>query len=306
MSISVNEANNTRKGRLAILLALSFCALTEVNAQQEWQFSQYQFNLFDYNSAYAGAFEEMSLGLRYRQMWAGFDGAPQSAHISLHTPFDGNFSGGLKVLSEQIGGHNRTSIRASGAYGLKLHKGRLAFALSGGIVQQNFRLDELILRQSSDPRLEQFRSSSSPVFDFAVLYTQEQFFIGAQVENLNKGTNDALRKHINATAGYVIKVGDNHAIRPSVLMRVSEGAPMQAEAHAAFFWQNRIWLGAGYRYDYGLIFTTEWKITPSLRLGYSLDLASNDLQTYQSGTHELFLGYNFQLGSQKAPSIRYF
>jgi type IX secretion system PorP/SprF family membrane protein len=309
MSISVSEATYIQNdhGRLHCLLAMVFCLLSfSAISQQQWQFSQYQFNLYDFNAAYAGAYNETSLGMRYRQMWSGFDGAPRSLHFSAHTPFDQSLSGGVKVLSEEIGAHERLIIKASGAYAFKTSRGRLAFALGGGVVQSTFLNEKLILRQNNDPFNYGTASSSHVAFDASVLYTQNNLYAGLQVDNTNAGGSNNLAKHYTGAAGYVFKIGEEHALRPSVLGRYTEGAPFQGEAHVAFMWKNLLWLGAGYRFDYGFVATTELKITPNLRLGYSLDLATNDLQTFQNGSHELFLGFNFKLKSQKTPSIRFF
>lgn len=309
MSISVSEATNIQKnhGWIQGILAMVFCLLSCTNfAQQEWQFSQYQFNLYDLNAAYAGAYDETSVAIRYRQMWTGFDGAPQSAHFSIHSPLHKSFGGGIKLLSEDLGLHSRFSLKASGAYGFGLGQGRMAFALSAGFIQQSFRSEELLLRNLNDPIFFENLMSSTIAFDFAAIYFQENLYAGFQVENLDMNSKNGQNMHLNATAGYVYKIGKEHVIRPSMMIRYTEGAPLQAEFHASFLWQNRIWLGGGYRYDYGWVVTTEWKVTPSLRLGYSLDIAKNEIQAYQNGSHEVFLGYNFKLNSQKPPSIRFF
>ncbi len=55
---------------LFFLLALPFCGA----AQQDWLNTQYMFNLFDINSAYAGNHRTPSIALRHRSQWLGMEG----------------------------------------------------------------------------------------------------------------------------------------------------------------------------------------------------------------------------------------
>ena len=55
-------------------------------AQQDPQFSQYQFNQMVINPAYAGSRDALSAVVNVRQQWSGFDGAPRTQAFSLHGP----------------------------------------------------------------------------------------------------------------------------------------------------------------------------------------------------------------------------
>ena len=47
-------------------------------AQQSEQYSQYTFNNFGYNPAFAGTIKCIDFRAGYRMQWVGFDGAPRS------------------------------------------------------------------------------------------------------------------------------------------------------------------------------------------------------------------------------------
>ena len=56
-------------------------------SQQDALYSQYMFNQFTINPAYAGSRESFSSVLLYRNQWTGLDGAPSTLNFSMHSPF---------------------------------------------------------------------------------------------------------------------------------------------------------------------------------------------------------------------------
>ena len=46
-------------------------------------------------------------------------------------------------------------------------------------------------------------------------------------------------------------------------------------------------------------------ITPRLRIGYAYDMDLGLLRSYNGGSHEVFLGFDFSLKKQKSVSPRY-
>ena len=70
-----------------VAIAAMFLFLSQgLNAQQDPQYSMYMFNGLYLNPAYAGSHEVISISAIYRHQWAGFEGAPRSASIGVHTP----------------------------------------------------------------------------------------------------------------------------------------------------------------------------------------------------------------------------
>lgn len=57
-----------------------------MRAQQDFLKSQYMFNLFSINPAYAGSRDVMEVSLSHRSQWVGFEGAPQTQVLSVHAP----------------------------------------------------------------------------------------------------------------------------------------------------------------------------------------------------------------------------
>ncbi|HTF03403.1 MAG TPA: PorP/SprF family type IX secretion system membrane protein, partial [Bacteroidia bacterium] len=118
------------------------------------------------------------------------------------------------------------------------------------------------------------------------------------------------------TSGVVIPVSDNVDFRPSILMKYVHAAPVVGELDAAFIFKERLFLGAGFRTgkridmkgtDNMLIGLIEFEITNFLRAGYAYDFYLNRNGAYNSGTHEIMIGWDISgNGKTKVSSPRFF
>ena len=69
-----------------ILVILILLTASEINAQQDPQYTQYMYNMNVINPAYAGSSDATSIGILYRDQWEGLEGAPKTATMNLHFP----------------------------------------------------------------------------------------------------------------------------------------------------------------------------------------------------------------------------
>lgn len=294
----------------ANLLLLSVGGL----AQQEWQYSQYMFNLFDANAAFAGSYQELSLAARYRAQWVGMDGAPTSQGISGHFPIAGQWAAGLRILNEGIGLRSRFIIKGSGAYHIKTKGGQFSAALSAGWIRDQFDANRVELASGTDNALQQQALVANlPSLDIAVFYRTNRSFAGIQAENLlgnsteiYPGSQFGLSRHAHVVLGTALPLGRKTALRPSMLVRWSEPKQFSGELDVALLWDKRFWVGFGYRLDFGALAFFEWNITERLRVGYAYDYTTGPLETWQNGSHEVFLGVNIGAINGSGASIRYF
>jgi type IX secretion system PorP/SprF family membrane protein len=62
------------------------------------------FNGLLINPAYAGSRDALAINLTYRKQWVGFDGAPTTSLMSVHSPIKKRRIGmGLQLWSDRIG-----------------------------------------------------------------------------------------------------------------------------------------------------------------------------------------------------------
>lgn len=282
----------------------------KANAQQEWLYSQAQFNLYDLNGAFAGNYEGMSLALRIRQQWVGFEGAPKSQYLSMHTPVVQNLGIGIRLLNENIGARSRQKLTTSLSVKIPLKKSFLGFGLNAGVLRQQFIKERIDLRDPQDATLIGFADPDMLIhFDFSTLWYAKKYYLGLEIQNLNEPSFKSQsiidlqqKKHFVFIGAYVFEINKNFSIKPTSRLFYNQNKDVLIDANLNFFFFEKIWLGAGIRMELGMNFFAEWNVSKNLRMGYSYDFYTRKgLQ----GSHEVFIGYNLPKKGG-ANSIRYF
>lgn len=288
-----------------------------VNAQQDAIYSQYMFNPFAINPAYAGSRDALSGVLLMREQWRGIEGAPSTQTFSLHSPIGGNkMALGLNLFNDGVGPTKNTGALASYAYHLRLGKLKLSLGIRGGIF--NSRLDRSKLNYQN--QADRFNNTGTvntivPTFDFGSYLYSKRFFAGLSVSHLLENQinypnfpSDAyvvMRRHFMFTSGAALPLGKNTVIKPSILVKYVENAPVNFDINTSFLFNKVFWLGASYHSGNGIVLITEYNITDFIRIGYSYDIVMNPLKQFTTGTHEIMAGFDLNLKKTKSVSPRY-
>ena len=69
-----------------VLIAISVVSIESSFAQQDAMFTHYSFNTLAVNPGYAGSRDALTITGLNRSQWVGFDGAPVTQTLKLHTP----------------------------------------------------------------------------------------------------------------------------------------------------------------------------------------------------------------------------
>lgn len=304
------DFQNFSKKSLFLLLITWVLFTSEASTQQEWLYSQAQFNLFDLNGAYAGGYEEMNFALRIRHQWVGFEGAPKSQYLSMHTPVVQNLGIGIRLLNENIGARSRQKLTTSLSVKFPVKNGFLGFGINTGLLRQQFIPDRIVLRDPQDVSLNKYTGPDMLIhFDFSALWYSKKYYFGLEIQNLNEPSFKSQtiidlqqEKHLVIVGAYVFEFNKNLAVKPTTRMYYDKNTEILLDANLNFLLYEKIWLGAGVRLGLGINFFAEWNLSKNLRMGYSYDFYSRE---GLMGSHEVFLGYNLPKRG-KANSIRYF
>jgi len=89
-------------------------------------------------------------------------------------------------------------------------------------------------------------------------------------------------------------------------VRATADGQFQFDLNTSAMFKNKYWLTATYRYNYGAVISGHVYINDHFHFGYAYDLPLNSLLAEQSGTHELFIGYDFNIYNKKSVSPRNF
>ncbi len=268
--------------------------------------SQYMFNGLLINPAYAGSRDALAVNLTYRHQWVGFDGAPTTQLVSVHSPIKARKIGlGIQVYNDRIGVSRETGVMTNYAYRIPFQKGKLQFGLGAGISSLQADWTQVALQDRSDVVFStNSRGTIRPNFSGGVFYYKKAYYVGASMPFMLAHTYDpanstwglATRKEQYqpmVTGGYVIKLNKTFKLKPSTLVRYQVASGVQADINANLIINDKIWAGVSYRSEDAIVGMFEVLPTPQWRLGYAYDMGISKLTPYNSGTHELMLQYEF-------------
>ena len=295
-----------------------------VSGQQDAMYTHYMFNTLAINPAYAGSRNALTATGLYRSQWVGLDGAPTTQTFTLHSPlFNDKIGLGLSVLNDKIGPINTTAIYADFAYKLKLNeKAKLSFGLKGGINLMQGNINSINVDQSNDNAFSNnIESDLLPNFGFGVYYYTNKWYVGLSTPKLlenNYGNNTSVggtnltseQRHYFLIAGSVFDLNTQGSIKlkPTTFVKVTNGAPIEADLTAMIILQDKFELGAMFRTGDALGLLLGYNFSKQLRFGYSFDWSfGNKTFTYNNGSHEVMLRYDLIFKEEaKITSPRYF
>lgn len=278
-------------------------------AQQHAIYSQYIFNLYTVNPAYAGERDALSAAASYRTQWVGFEGAPKTQSFSIHSPLtNNNMALGLYLQNDAIGARSTPSVMGTYAYKIKLNNiSHLSFGLQGGFMNYQYHWEDLVYRQGLDPvSFETEGNKWIANFDFGMMYLTAKSYVGLSVLSINNAKtiksldSDAhLNTVYNFLAGKMFKISEDVFLKPSTNVRSYISGPTQFDINLGAFFKNKYWITGTYRYQYGAVLSAHIFVNENFHFGYAYDLPLNPLLSSQSGTHELFVGYDFKIYRKK-------
>lgn len=304
------------------LILSAFLVLNQsARAQFEPQFTQYMFNEMFINPAYAGSREQISATMVYRNQWVGLEGAPKTQTASIHGPLMNKKLGlGLTVMNESIGVTKQLAVYGNYAYRIQVgSNGAFAMGLQAGFINHQENLSEVITNEEND---NEFLFNTPrvvlPNAGYGMYYNTDKLYVGLSIPRMFKnevsgdGTADVSNSfefkywHYYLTSGYVFPVSENVKMKPSLMIKAVQGAPLNADVTLQALFMDVFWLGLSYRTEDSFSALGTFQITPKLRIGYSYDYTTTELSNYSNGTHEINIGYDFSFTKKKIVTPRYF
>lgn len=305
-----------------ILFILLIAATISQNAfsQQDPQTSTYFFNPLAFNPAYAGSRGCINATLLGRFQWVGINGAPNTQFLSVNLPFRHQSIGvGLHLINDKIGSRTSQSIYADFAFAIRLNKNedRLSFGLTGGVDINQFNFNGLVVTDPADLNYVNAYSGANPNFGLGVYYYGKRHYIGFSIPRLlsmslsnSSLSTAATSRHYYFAAGYVFKINSVIDFKPSVLLKITENAPITLDINASFFLFERFWVGGMYRFHESAGMNLAYIVKDFMMIGYAFDYPFNDLRTNNSitnfGSHEVVLSFDFMKKKRSIVGPRYF
>lgn len=310
-----------------IIIFILFCSSTIIgHAQFDGMFTQYMYVPNYLNAASLGSQDMSKALLAQRIQWVGISDAPKTTFASVNMPFKlfgVKQAAGLTLLSDQFGLFTNQKVSLQYAY-----KHDLGFAtLSGGLdlAALNLTIDgdtahipasDYHTTDSGDPVIPTSKKSGTS-FDIGIsaYLNSKTWYAGLGISHLNAPTIEIGDKtdfkisplyHIVGGYTFSLNNKDWH-LTPSILL-VSDITSNQIYATMSAEYKQHYWGGLTYSYQNALSIMLGMHITREISLGYNYDLPISEFINESSGSHEVFLSYDFNLGfshkSKKHKSVR--
>lgn len=304
------------KIKIILFLLVAMCSHRS-NAQQDEQMSLYMYNKLYFNPAYAGSRDALSAIAIARFQWVDFEGAPNTQWFSIQAPILQKAVGvGAHLVNDQIGNRTRTSIFGDISTSIAVNKktSRLAVGLSGGVDIVGYDFSSVIVNDPTDPYFESTFSETKPNIGAGIYYYSDKHFVGVSSPRILEASSDILdsvgaklnARHFFITGGTVLKLNSVLKLLPSTLIKYTPNSPITADVNVSLLMYEKLTTGIMYRFHEAMGVNLVYNFKNTLSVGYVYDFPINGLRTYQTGSHEIFLRYDFKPKKSVYSSPRYF
>lgn len=282
--------------------------------QQDPQYTQYMFNQSVFNPAYVtNEMGVINFGAMHRTQWANAVGAPKTYTFFAHAPLSEKFEVGFSLVSDNVGDGvlKENNFYADVAYIVPINEHhKLSLGVKAGFTNltanfNNFRFpdDDFISGVISDDQAFVNQNTTLPSFGIGAFYFADEYYVGVSVPNLINAKHiqekNGLRNiggeemHLFLNAGYVYKLSNVVKLKPSFLLKAVKGSPLVLDTSLNVLFNNRFEGGLSYRINDSFSAMINLKATANLRIGYAFDYTTTNLSNFNSGTHEVFVLYDF-------------
>ena len=103
-----------------------------------------------------------------------------------------------------------------------------------------------------------------------------------------------LNSHFYLIGGYKYYINREFAVEPTFMVKAVSPAPVQLDLQARVIYQDMVWLGLDFRTMDALAILVGYTYENKIYIGYSYDIGISSFSNYNSGSHELMIGYKFK------------
>ena len=286
-------------------------------SQQEAQYTQYMYNTSNINPGYAGSRGVLSILAMHRTQWVGLDGAPVSNTFTASSPVTSRLGLGVSIVNDKLGPSTENTFTADASYAIPVSTNyKLAFGLKATANVLDVDFSKVTRFDTSDPfsQRQNIDSRFFPNVGVGLYMFSNKGYLGASVPYMLERKyfdNDVQftaseRMHLHLIGGYVFDLTDDIKFKPSSLIKVVKGAPLQVDLSANVLFNEKLTLGLAYRWSAAMSAMAAFQISDSWLVGYAYDRDTTRLGKFNSGSHEIFLRYELFKNYNKIVAPRFF
>ena len=303
--ITITQTQTIMKQSIITIITFTLALLVNIKAeaQQDPNFTLYNFNMNLINPAFAGSTDVKQISLGYRSQWIGVNDAPNTQAINYTSPLNKGLGLGISLVRDQVFVLQETDLTVDVSYKLQLSETHdLFFGVKTGASIVNIDLNKAGA-QGNDPLFTQNQSFINTQFGAGAYLRHENYYLSISSPNFLNGKRyvkqgNAPRAavdnlHMYYGAGYHITINENVKITPAVMHRSTQGAPSSTDVNATVQY-NKIQAGMNYRVDEMYSIFTLFDIMQNVRFGAAYDFTTSDVnQVNNNGSIEMMIRYQF-------------
>ena len=280
------------------------------NTSNNWSQSDVKLSSFfltpiTYNPAYAGSYEGMSFTSLYSSQWVGFEGAPKTLFVNGHGTFFGPNTGlGAEIMHDEIGVTTDTKMLGNYAHHLRLNDNwRLALGIKAGVSWYSVDYNKLRIRNTNE--FNSLKTSITNIdinFGTGLFIHSDKFYLGIGIPNFLETTyfddyNATLsnsRPNYYLSSCYKFDLENDIYLQPSALVRVVDGAPINAMFAGTLNWQEKFYGSLNIDLNSTIGGFAGFRFAEKYLFGYSYDTSINKFSTSNGGIHSFFLNIRLE------------
>ncbi len=277
-------------------VCVAFLSYQTSIAQQDPNFSLYNYNMTLLNPAYAGSQESDGFTMAYRKQWIGFPGAPVSLSGTYSWDTSNKIGIAVNVFSNKYIVSNRINISADVSYNVQLaEETKLYFGLKLGGGFYNVDLANVVT-PFPDPNFSENINAFNTHLGFGVYVVNPTYYFTASTPNFireNIGKNRTTEKtNFYVGGGYHFKINDNLTLTPRAMMHLLGTFENSYDIGASVEIQKKFTLGTNYRVDEMITFYGLFDVVENLRFGFSYDTITSSFGASNlNGSLDIILKY---------------
>lgn len=284
-------------------------------------------NHFVVAPTFAGIGDNLKIRANGLTQWVGIKDAPDNQSVYADFRIASQSGVGISLYNDSNGNTRQTGMKISFAHHLILDyysKQYLSFGMSYNI--NNFKIDIDKFNTTYeipvlDPSITDNRFVSNNNFDVGFLYRNKAYYLSLNASNiLNKnadrfsGVEPVLLRNYQVYSGYTFRSRENSRIEyePSVFYQyfASDGrssTDVNIKYRKFNRYEDYFWAGISYRFLNDQFFKP-LNLGPmvgfkksNFYFGYSYQITTNQLSSFNSGTHVITIGLDFFAGISNCP-----
>lgn len=287
-----------------IILLVLFFSTSIVVAQQESVFAFYKSHMNLVNPAYAGMNNETFLTSSLRKQWTGVEDAPETQTVSYGTPVGKNMGIGFTVVNDKTFIEKETFVGADFSYKIQMDETMdLYLGIKAGGNFYNINTTGL---QTYNVRADQALGSVStfnPNFGVGAVLRKDKWYASLSVPrllNTTKAVNEfgnaisaTDRPHLYASGGYDFVLDPTFVLKPSVMLRYVNGAPISVDLTAMLQIENNFEIGGMYRTDQASAAMSTIRLSKRFVFGFAYEMSTRPTLAAARNTNEILLQFQF-------------